>query len=151
MGKIYKLETYQAVIACCDLQTCLDTFSNSCTLGVTSNSSPTLYLSCRTQHTQKMNVLLLFTFLLLGVFVKGEGDVMGRMRDQLREKYGGNADTSEMRVFYKKCTDVTTRLVCDWIRNEAENDHLEPLKVSPSLDLVDLGSSSTPRREVLLK
>ena len=56
---------------------------------------------------------------------------MGDLWERLREKYSNASDNDgEMRAFYDSCEAITTTLVCDWIRNEAENGDLEPLEVS---------------------
>jgi len=67
--------------------------------------------------------------MLLLCAVVGAEDLMGTLRERLREKYSNSADKNdEMRAFYESCEAVTTTLVCDWIRNEAENGDLEPLE-----------------------
>ena len=63
--------------------------------------------------------------MLLLCAVAGAEDLLGTLRERLREKYSNASDEDdEMRAFYESCEAVTTTLVCDWIRNEAENGDL---------------------------
>ena len=49
---------------------------------------------------------------------------------QSRNSQGLYDSPSDLKAYYNKCEGFTTKLVCDFLRNEAHNKGLTPLEVS---------------------